>query len=104
MCGMNVTSTTAVSYSVATSSSESLPNDGEKHDGEKHDGEKHDGKKPNQPKRLLLLPKCNYGCKTNSMKRTCSLALSKVIFINLYRKDDHSGTGKAGGFFKHKCT
>ena len=28
-CGMNVTSTTTVSCSVATSSSESLPNDGE---------------------------------------------------------------------------
>ena len=38
-------STTAVSYSIATSSSESLPNDGEK---------------PNQLKRLLFL-KCDYG-------------------------------------------
>ena len=37
-CGMNMTSTTTVSCSVATSSSESLPNDGEK---------------PNQPKRLI---------------------------------------------------
>ena len=48
---MNVTptrvSTTAVSYSVATSSSESLSNDGEK---------------CNQPKRLLF-PKCDYGRK-----------------------------------------
>ena len=43
---MNVTSiaTTAVGYSVATSSSESLSNDGEK---------------PNYPKRLLF-PKCDY--------------------------------------------
>ena len=32
MCGKNVTSTTAVSYSVATSSSESLPKDNEKPD------------------------------------------------------------------------
>ena len=29
-CGMNMTSTTVVGYSVATSSLESLPNDGEK--------------------------------------------------------------------------
>ena len=42
--GMNVTSTSAVSYSVATSSLESLPNDGEK---------------PNQPKRFLF-PKCDH--------------------------------------------
>ena len=44
-CGMNVTSTTAVGYSVATSSSESLLNDCEK---------------PNQPKKLVF-PKCDYG-------------------------------------------
>ena len=44
-CGMNVTSTTAVSCSVATSSSESLLNDGEK---------------PNQPKRFLF-PEYDYG-------------------------------------------
>ena len=53
-CGMNVTSThastTAFGCLVVTTSSESLLNDGEK---------------PNQPKRLLLLPKCNYGHKTN---------------------------------------
>ena len=61
---MNVTfthaSTTAVSCSVATSSSESLPNDGEK---------------PNQPKRLLF-PKYDYGHKI-SMKHALSLALSR---------------------------
>ena len=49
LCGMNVKSTrvptTAVSCSVVTSSSESLPNDGEK---------------PNQPKRPLF-PKWDYG-------------------------------------------
>ena len=45
MCGKNGISTTAVCCLVATSSSECLPNDGEK---------------PNQPKRLLL-PKCGYG-------------------------------------------
>ena len=46
LCGMNVTSTIAVSCLVATSSShsESLPNDGEK---------------SNQPKRFF--PKCDYG-------------------------------------------
>ena len=44
LCGMNVTST-AVSCSVATSSSDSLPNDGEK---------------CNQLRRFLF-PKCNYG-------------------------------------------
>ena len=38
------------------------------------------------------------------MKCVCSLALSKVIFINLYWKDDRSGTGKAGGFFKRKSS
>ena len=38
------------------------------------------------------------------MKHACSLALSKVIFINLYWKDDRSRTGKAGGFFKHKSS
>ena len=42
---MNVTPTTAVSCSVATSSSESLPNDGEK---------------PSQPKKFLF-SKCDYG-------------------------------------------
>ena len=58
LCGMNVTSTntstTAVSYSVATSSSESLPNDGEK---------------PNQLK-ILLFPKCDYGSK-NDFHKAC---------------------------------
>ena len=44
-CDMNMTSTTADGYSVATSSSESLLNDCEK---------------PNQPKKLLFL-KCDYG-------------------------------------------
>ena len=38
-CGKNMTSTTAVSCLVATSSSESLPNDGEK---------------PNQPKEIFV--------------------------------------------------
>ena len=47
-CGMNVTSTTAVSCSVTTSSSVSLPNDGE------------DGEKSNLPKSRLFL-KCNDG-------------------------------------------
>ena len=42
---MNVTSTTALSCSVATLSSESLPNDDEK---------------PNQPKKFLI-PNCDYG-------------------------------------------
>ena len=44
-CGMNMTSTTAVGYSVATLSPESLLTDDEK---------------PNQSKKLLL-PKYNYG-------------------------------------------
>ena len=61
---MNVTSThastTAVSCLVATSSSESLPND---------------GVKPNQPKRLLFL-KCDYDHKI-SMKSVFSLALNR---------------------------
>ena len=39
-----------------------------------------------------------------SMKRACSLALSKVVFINLYWKDDRSRTGKTGGFCKHKSS
>ena len=51
----NVTSATAASYSVATSSPESLPND---------------DKKPNQPKKRLL-PKCDYG--KVSVKRVCSV-------------------------------
>ena len=42
LCGVNVTSTTAVSQSVASSSSDFLPDDGEK---------------PNQPKRFLFLKK-----------------------------------------------
>ena len=67
---MNVTSTTAVGYSVATSSSESLLNDCEK---------------PNQPKKLLF-PKCDYG--KIFVRRAC-IQLSgtqhaEVVFINLY--------------------
>ena len=46
LCGMNVTSTTAVGYSVATSSPES--------------SSLNDCEKPNQPKKLLL-PKYVYG-------------------------------------------
>ena len=57
--GMNVTSTTAVNCSVATSLSESLPNDGEEQ---------------NQLKRLLFL-KCDYG--KISMKCVFSLAFSR---------------------------
>ena len=58
-CGMNVIFTTAVSYSVATLSSQSLPND---------------GKNANQPKRFLF-PKCDYG--KISMAEVCALALSR---------------------------
>ena len=39
-----------------------------------------------------------------SMKHACSLALSKVVFINLYWKDDCFGTTKTGGFCKHKSS
>ena len=39
-----------------------------------------------------------------SKKRTCSLALSKAVFLNLYWKDDLSGTLKTGGFCKHKSS
>ena len=53
-------SATAVSCSVATASSESLSNDGEK---------------PNQPKRFLFT-KCDYGHKI-SMKHAFSLALHR---------------------------
>ena len=90
---MNVTSTcastTAVSCSVATSSLESLPNDGEK---------------PNQPKRLLF-SKGDYGHKI-FIKRSYSLVKhsAEVLFINPYWKDDCSGTGKTGGFCKYKSS
>ena len=73
---MNVTSTcastTAVSCSVATSSSESLPNNGEK---------------PNQPKKLLFL-KYDYGGRKTK------------VCIHLYWKDGRSR--KTGRFCKHK--
>ena len=58
----NVTSTTAVSCSVATLSSESLSNDGEE---------------LNQPKRLLF-PKCDYGkifVKNGCSGRFCNLSI-----------------------------
>ena len=64
LCSMNVTSTTAVSCSVATSSSESLANDGEKH---------------NQPKRLLFT-KCDYG----QISIQFNSDSAEVILINLY--------------------
>ena len=38
------------------------------------------------------------------MKHACSLALSKVVFINLYWKDDCFETAKTGGFCKHKSS
>ena len=60
-CGMNVTFTTAVSYSVATLSSQSLPNDGEN---------------ANQPKKFLFL-KCYYGM--ISVTEVCALALSRSV-------------------------
>ena len=87
MCGINGKSTrtpiTAVSCSVATSSSESLPND---------------GKKPNQPKRPLFL-KRNYaqGVRFHPSCEACISA--EVVFINLYWKNGR--TGKSGGFCKH---
>ena len=81
---MNMTSTTAVSCSVTTLLSESLPNDGEK---------------PNQPKRLLF-PKCDRSNGKISIQHTFSFALSKNGIINLYWKDGHFV--KTGGFCKHK--
>ena len=72
-----------VGYSVATSSSESLLNDCEK------------------PKKLLFL-NCDLiwlnfreACIQFSRRHS-----AKVVFINLYWKDGHSG--KTGGFCKHK--
>ena len=62
-CGMNVTSTTAVSYSVATSSSESLSNNGEK---------------PNQPKRSLF-PECDYGKVSMKHEVICAFSLALNI-------------------------
>ena len=78
---MNVTSITAVSCSVATSSLESLP---------------YDVEKSNQPERLLFL-KCGYG--KISVKHAF-LHSSKVVFISLYWEDGCSG--KTGVFCKHK--
>ena len=62
-CGMNVTSTTAASYSVATSSSESLSNNGEK---------------PNQPKRSLF-PECDYGKISVKYEVICAFSLAPSI-------------------------
>ena len=77
LCGMNVKSTrvptTAVSYLVATSSSQSLPNNDEK---------------SNQPKRPLF-PKWDEG---RGLQQ-------KQSFINLYWKNGR--TGNTGGFCKH---
>ena len=76
----NVTSTAEVNCSVATSLSESLPNNGEK---------------PNQPKRPLF-PKYDYG----KIFMKCVYSVSAwPVFINLYWKD-----GRSGGFCKHKSS
>ena len=80
---MNATSTSAVSYSVATSSSASLSNDGEKF---------------NQPNRVLFL-KYSYG--KISMK-SAFYHPTEVVFINVYWKDDSSG--KTSAFCKHKSS
>ena len=82
---MKVTSTTAYCCSVATSSSESLPNDGEK---------------PNQPKRFLF-PKCDYGI--ISIKSASALQCSaEVVFLIIYWEDGCSR--KTGAFCKHKSS
>ena len=78
---MNVTST-----SVATSSSESLPNSVER---------------PNQPKRFLFL-KCNYGKISVKHTNFYSTQQKCMVFINLYCKDGHSG--KTGAFCKYKSS
>ena len=89
---MNVTYTTVVGYSVTTSSSESLPNDGER---------------SNEPKRLLF-PKCDYAwLKLISVKHAFGLLVVasysvEVVFINLYCNNGHSG--KMVGFCKHKSS
>ena len=80
---MNVTSITAVSCSVATSSLESLPCDGEK---------------SNQPERLLFL---KYGYGKISVKHAF-LHSAEVVFVNLYWEDGCSG--KTGAFCKHKSS
>ena len=85
-------STIAASCSVATSSSESLPND---------------VKKPNQPMRLLF-PKYNRGCDyrgTEGFYEACikfSTQHAEVVFINLYWKDGRFGI--TDGFCKHKSS
>ena len=68
-----LTSTTAVSYSVATSSSESLSNNGEK---------------PNQPKRSLF-PECDYG--EISVKHEVIYAFSLALSINGIHKSTLEG-------------
>ena len=74
----------AVGCSVATSSSESLPNDAEK---------------PNQPMKHSF-PKFDYARKMAIKSVDSVYHSAEMVFINLYWKD--CCTGKSGRFCKHK--